>query len=150
MAEAKGKGSSLPPTTTPIYEIDTTEVEHIRIDGEYYPLESVARMSVTMQTRLKRQSKRLAELFSQDGEPTDEEIDEIESLIGEQFNAIAPTVPDDVAARLGDWNKMRVVNAFFRAERGSMPGDTADPRSANGESQSPDSSGSMEDGRATG
>lgn len=134
----------------PIFELDTRRVEHIRIDDVDYQLADVSRMTVTEQVRLKRQSKRASELFDSDEELTDEQLEELEKLIDSQFLSVAPSVPDEVAAKLGDWNKMRVVNAFFRAEHGRLSGEDGSEGSESGAEQSPDSSASTEDRPATG
>jgi len=138
------------PASDPIFQLDTTRVEHIRIDDVDYPLADVSRMTVTEQVRLKRMSKRAAELFDSDDELNDQQLEELEKLIESQFASVAPSVPDEVSAKLGDWNKMRVVNAFFRAEHGRLSGEDGSEGSESGAEQSPGSSASMEDPRATG
>lgn len=133
----------------PIFSLDSEESPYIEIDGTAYHLISVSQLGIRDQTMLKRQSARLAELFRAEGEPSEDEIAEIENLIDSQFRLIMPDCPDAVARKLGDWNKQRIVDAFFRAELGRMQGEAAQG-SESGDTSSPDASDSTAAASASG
>lgn len=99
--------------SAPLRDISTRrEPQRIAIDGVLYELTDVSELSTLERVRLRRLGLRVTHIVAL-ADPTDEQAAECDTAIAALFAAVAPSVPQDVAARLTVDQMAAVIESFI-------------------------------------
>lgn len=119
------------------------DLDYIKIDGQDYSLADPGGFTLVEAARLQRLGKTLEALAAQ-ADVDEEAATQADAALREAFHMIAPSVPDEVAAKLSAAKKSQVLRAFFLTAAASGSGQTGTSHS------SPASSDTTEQAQANG
>lgn len=96
-----------------LLDLDTlSDRDHILIDGQRYELYNSDELSFVDLAQLEREGKTLAELMNRSAELDADEASELDRLTFRLLDLVSVDMPREVAERLTQTQRFRVVNAF--------------------------------------
>jgi len=104
-----------------ILELSTlTERSTVTIDGKAYELINPEGLSIVDTNRVGKWGMRVQELYRDLENRSEEEIQELASLLDRLCRLLLPA-PDEVHARLTDNQRLSVATVFIALQRGTLP-----------------------------